>query len=105
MHTASSIFTNDFFPIIFSYASILEMRETKNKLPPHTSRHSTVRQETHLFSKFLDTIRESLNSNETSQNVTLFTTIISLVHNRLKCSQNRFHLNIKKKVLTTNLRR
>ena len=46
----------------------MELKETSNESPRQTSRHSTVRQEIHLFSKFLGTIRENLTSHETSQN-------------------------------------
>ena len=43
------------------------MKETQNESPFQTSRHSIVGQEICLFSKFLYTIRENLNSNEISE--------------------------------------
>ena len=45
------------------------MKETQNVSPTQTSRHSTVRQEIYLFSKFLITIRENLINNEISHKV------------------------------------
>ena len=66
----NSIFKNDDFFNHFSYLSILELKEIQNESPTQTSRHSIVRQEIYLFSKFFNTIRENLISNEISQNVT-----------------------------------
>ena len=62
----NSIFTSDVFSITLSNISIIESKETQNG-SPQTSRHSTVRQENYLFSKFLDTIRENLVSTDISQ--------------------------------------
>ena len=42
------------------------MKETQNESPTQTSRHSTVRQEICICSKFLNTIRENFISNEIS---------------------------------------
>ena len=66
---ANSVFTNDVFSIIYSYLSILEIRETQSESPAQTSRHKTGRQEICIFSKFLNTIRGNLTSNEISQKV------------------------------------
>ena len=66
---ANSIFTNDIFSIIYSYLSILELRETQGDSPTQTSLHTAVRQELSIFSKLLNTIRENLSNNEISQNV------------------------------------
>ena len=40
---AISIYTNDVLSVIYSYLSILELRETKGDSPTQTSRHTTVR--------------------------------------------------------------
>ena len=65
---ANSIFTNDVFSNIYSYLSILELRETQGDSPTQTSRHRAVKQEVNVFSKFLNTIRENLTYNDISQN-------------------------------------
>ena len=65
----NSIFTNDVFSNIYSYLSILELRETQGDSPIQTSRHTAVGQEITTFSKLLSTIRENLTNNEISQNV------------------------------------
>ena len=57
---ANSIFTNDVFPLTYSYISILELNEPQSDSPTQTSRHTIVRQEIHIFSKFLNAIREDL---------------------------------------------
>ena len=49
----NSIFTNDVFSLIYSYISILELDELQSNSPTQTSRHTVVRQELHIFSKFL----------------------------------------------------
>ena len=65
---AISIFTNDVFSLIYSYISILELKETQKESPTQTCRHSTVRQQICNISKFLNTIRENGISNQISQN-------------------------------------
>ena len=57
---ANPIFTNDVFSLIYSYVSILELKEPQSDSPTQTSRHTTVRQEIHIFSKFLNAIQESI---------------------------------------------
>ena len=54
------IFTNDVFSLIYGYLSILELDEPQSDSPTQTSRHTIVRQEIHVFSKFLHAIRENL---------------------------------------------
>ena len=49
--------TNDVFSLIYSYLSILEPNEPQADSPTQTSRHTIVRQEIHIFSKFLKAIR------------------------------------------------
>ena len=66
---ANSIFTNDVFSLIYSYLSILELNEPQGDLPTQSSRHTIVRQEIHIFSKFLNAIREDLTKNEITQHV------------------------------------
>ena len=72
---ANSIFTNDVFYMyfyitnIYSYLSILELRETQGDSQTQTSRPTAVRQEINIFSNFLNTIREKLKNNDISQNV------------------------------------
>ena len=66
---ANSVLTNDVFSLIYRYKSIIESKETQNLSPLQKSRHSTIRHEINIFSKFLDSTRESLINNETSQNV------------------------------------
>ena len=63
---ANSIVTNDVFSFIYSYLSILELRETQDDSPTQTSRHTAVRQKISFFSKFLNTIRENLTNNDIS---------------------------------------
>ena len=57
---ANPIFTNDVLSLIYSYVSILELKEPQSDSPTQTSRHTTVRQEIHIFSKFLNAIQESI---------------------------------------------
>ena len=58
------------FSLIYSYISILlEFKEPQSNSPTQTSRHTTVRQEIHIFSKFLNAIRENLTSNDITQHV------------------------------------
>ena len=66
---ANSTFTNNVFSLIYSYLSILELKEPQSDSPTQTSRHTTVRQEIHIFSKFLNAIREDLTSNDITQHV------------------------------------
>ena len=66
---ANSIFTNDAFSLIYSYISILELKEPQSVSPTQTSRHTTVRQEIHIFSNFLNAIREDLTSYYITQHV------------------------------------
>ena len=56
---ANSIFTNDVFAVNNSYLSILESKETQGDSPNQISRHTAVRREISIFSKFLITIRGS----------------------------------------------
>ena len=65
---ANSIFTNDVISIICSYLSILELKEPQGDSPTQTSRHTTVRHEINMFSKFLKAIREKLTSNDITEN-------------------------------------
>ena len=53
---ANSIFTNYVFSLIYSYLSILELNEPQGDSPTQKSRYTTVRQEKHIFSKFLKAI-------------------------------------------------
>ena len=66
---ANPIFTTDVFPLIYSDISILNLKEPQSDSPTQTSRHATVRQEIHIFSKFLNAIREDLTSNDITQHV------------------------------------
>ena len=66
---ANSIFTNDVFSLIYSYISILELETLQSDSPTQTSRQTVVREEIHIFSKFLNTIRENLTNDQTTQNV------------------------------------
>ena len=59
---ANSIFTNKVFSIIYSYISILELKDSQGDSQTQTSRHTAVRQEISIFSKFSDKIRENLTS-------------------------------------------
>ena len=45
------------------------MREPQGDSPTHASRHTAVRQEISIFSKFLNKIRENPTNNDISQNV------------------------------------
>ena len=67
---ANSIYTNDVFSLIYSYLSIIELNEPQGDSPTQTSRHTIVRQEIHLFSKFLNAIREDLTRNKITQHNT-----------------------------------
>ena len=66
---ANSIFTNDVFSLIYSCLSILELDEPQSDSPTQTTRHTIVRQEIHIFSKFLHAIRENLTNDQITQNV------------------------------------
>ena len=66
---ANSIFTNYVFSLIYSYISILKMKEPQSDSTTQTSRHTIVRQEIHTFSKFLNAVREDLTSNGITQHV------------------------------------
>ena len=66
---ANSILTIDVFSLIFSYLSILEIDETESDSPTQTCRHTIVRQEIHIFSKFLHAIRENRTNDQITQNV------------------------------------
>ena len=52
---------------IYSYLSILELNERESDSPTQVSRHTIVRQETHILSKLLNAIREDLTKNEITQ--------------------------------------
>ena len=67
--TANSIFTNDLFSFIYSYLSILELNEPQGDSPTQTSRHTIVRQEINIISKFFNAIREDLTKNEITEHV------------------------------------
>ena len=58
---ANSVFTNDVFSYIYSYLSILELKESQDDLPTPTSRH--------ILSKLLNAISENLTSNDIIQHV------------------------------------
>ena len=45
------------------------MKEPQSDSPTQTSRNTAVRQEVHIFSKFLNAIREDLTSNDITQHV------------------------------------
>ena len=66
---ANSILTIDVFSLTFNYLSILEIDETESDSPTQTSRHTIVRQEIHIFSKFLHAIRENRTNDQITQNV------------------------------------
>ena len=66
---ANSIFASDVFSLIYSYISILDLKEPQSDSPIQTSRHTIVRQEIHTFSKFLNAIRGDLTSNDITQHV------------------------------------
>ena len=66
---ANSILTIDVFSLIFSYLSIFEIDETESDSPTQTSRHTIVRQEIYIFSKFLHAIRENRTNDQITQNV------------------------------------
>ena len=66
---ANSIFTNDIFSNIYSYLSILELKEPQGVSPIQTARHTTARQEINNYSKFLFAICETFTINDVSQNV------------------------------------
>ena len=66
---ANSIFTNHAFSLIYSYLSIFELNEPQGDSPTQISRHTIVRHEIHIFSKFLNAIREDLSRNEITQHV------------------------------------
>ena len=52
---------------MYSYLSILDLKETQSASSTQTSRHTTVRQEICIFSKFLKTICKNFTSTEISQ--------------------------------------
>ena len=53
----------------YSHLSILELEEPQSDSPTQTSRHTIVRQEIHIFSKFLNAIRKDLIINDITQHV------------------------------------
>ena len=65
---ANSIFTNEVFAVIYSYISILEKTEVQSISPTETSKHTKVRNESTVFSKFLHIIRERFTKEDVSQN-------------------------------------
>ena len=58
-----------YFSLDYSYLLILESKELQNDSPTQTSRHTIVRQEIHIISKFLNAIREYLTNNDITQYV------------------------------------
>ena len=58
-----------YFSLDYSYLLILESKELQNDSPTQTSRHTIVRQEIHIISKFLNAIREYLTNNVITQYV------------------------------------
>ena len=87
--SANSKFTNDVFSLIYSYLSILELKEPQGNSPTQTSRHTTVRHELNIFSKFLknlNAIQENLTRNDiTEHDKHDLQKNVRLVHNRLFC--------------------
>ena len=65
---ANSIFTNEFFAIIYSFISILEKTEVQSISPTETSKHTKVRNEITVFSTFLHIIRKNFTKDDVSQN-------------------------------------
>ena len=47
----------------------MELNKPQGNSPTQTSRHTIVRHEIHMFSKFLNAIREDLTKNEITQHV------------------------------------
>ena len=105
---ANSIITNDVFSFIYSYLSIPEIEEPQGDLPTQTSRHTTVRQEKHIFLKFLKAIREDLTRNELTQHVRhdlqkiLLWFLIDCFSHNLNCFE-RAKKNIEHKLQMTKL--
>ena len=66
---ANSIFTNDVLSLIYSHLSILELDAPQGDSPTQTSRHTIVREETQIFSKFFLAIPENLKNDQIKQNV------------------------------------
>ena len=66
---AISIFINDVFSLIHSHLPVEVLNEPQGDSPTQTSRHTVVRQEIHIFSKFLNAIREHLTKNEVTHHV------------------------------------
>ena len=64
---ANSIFTNEFFAIIYTYISLLEKTEFQSISPNETSKHTKVRNEIALFSTFLHIIKENFTKDDVSQ--------------------------------------
>ena len=64
---ANSIITNELFAIIYNYISILEKTEFQSISPTGTSKHTKVRNEIALFSKFLHIIKENFTKDDVSQ--------------------------------------
>ena len=61
-----------YLPMMYSHLSIaiyLELNEPQDDSPTQTSRHTIVRQETHIFLKILNAIREDLTKTEITQHV------------------------------------
>ena len=70
--------------MILGYIFILESNEVLYTSPPQASRHAIIRQETNLFSHFLDSIRETLTDKKNITNSKRwFTKKPSMVHNEL----------------------
>ena len=93
-----------FYLFTHIYISILEPKETRNKLTRQTSKHSTVSHEINVFSKFLETICENFNNNEISQKVEqdlrkilAWFIIDYFVHNIDFIAQSRKNLSIMKR--------
>ena len=63
------MFTIDVFSLIYSYLSILELKKPQGNSSTQKFRHTTVRQEIHIFTIFLKPKSENLTSNEITQHV------------------------------------
>ena len=67
--TANSKLSNNVVSLIYSYLSKLELKVPQGDSQTEISRHATVRQEIHTFSKFSNAISEKLTCNEITQHV------------------------------------
>ena len=67
--TANSKLSNNVVSLIYSYLSKLELKVPQGDSQTEISRHATVRQEIHTFSKFSNAISEKLTCNEITQDV------------------------------------